>query len=76
MLTDSNNLGDVGKTLVEVKYANFLALLRNLYFVLLLYRSVIDEYRVPFLNLDKAGMFVNSLPHNWVSLMMLLHQHQ
>ena len=76
MLTDSDNFSDVRETLIEVKDADLFAFFCNFHFILLLNRSIVYEYRVTFLNFDKAGVLMNGLPNNGVSLVMLFHQHQ
>ena len=76
MLTDSDNFSDVRETFIEVKDADLSAFFCNLHFILLLDRGIVNEYRVTFLNFDKAGVLMNSLPNNGVPLVMLFHQHQ
>lgn len=76
MLADSDNFSDVRETFIEVKDADLSAFFCNLHFILFLDCGIVYEYRVTFLNFDKAGVLMNSLPNNGVPLVMLFHQHQ
>ena len=76
VLANRDNLCDVRQALVEVQNADLFALFNDFDFILLLHSSVINEHRVTLLHLDKAGMFMYGLSHDWVALVMLFHQHQ
>ena len=76
VLDSSHNFRKISQRFIKVKYTNLPATL-IVYpdLVLCLDSRLIDKYWVTFLDLDEGDVFMERGLDNWISFMVLFHEH-